>query len=316
MRSFVKTIMDLLAAAFVYVAALPLKFVAKHRQSLPRYQAACDQLGFQVRSNHYYEPTYSEADLPKNTDFERELPGLDLREAAQLAWLERFTFADELRAIPDTPSTDTGFGYRNNMYSYGDAEALYSIIRLEKPRRLIEVGSGHSTLCARLAIDANMRDDSGYTCEHICIEPFEVPWLERSPVRVIRERVQDVDLALFDTLQAGDIFFIDSSHVIRPHGDVLCEFLNIVPRLASGVHIAVDDIFTPRDYPERWLRADRRLWNEQYLLEAFLAFNSSFEVTLAVNWLKHNHLPEMQRAFPMMLANPWKNPGAFWFRRK
>jgi hypothetical protein len=60
-------------------------------------------------------------------------------------------------------------------------------------------------------------------------------------------RVQDVPLALFGELQAGDILFVDSSHVIRPFGDVLTEFQSIIPNLASGVLVHVHDIFTPRD---------------------------------------------------------------------
>jgi hypothetical protein len=129
-------------------------------------------------------------------------------------------------------------------------------------------------------------------------------------VDVVRERVEQIDLARFAELSANDILFIDSSHVIRPHGDVLREFNEILPILADGVLVQIHDIFTPRDYPEAWLRAERRLWNEQYLLEAFLAFNTRFRVLCAANWLKHNHWEAFSRACPMTTQS--HEPGAFW----
>jgi len=297
------------------IAAPGLRFIARHRASLPRFQRFADAAGFQIRTSHYYEPTYRESDLPADTNVERSLPAIDLGEAGQLALLRECRFADELRAIPLEQANPTEFGYRNPSYSFGDAEMLYNIIRLKRPSRIIEIGSGHSTLMAQHAIAANRRHDASYGCEHVCIEPYEMPWLERTGVTVLRERVEKLDLALFDTLGKDDILFIDSSHVIRPWGDVLKEIHEIIPRLASGVIIHVHDIFTPRDYPEPWLRTERRLWNEQYLLEAFLAFNRAFEVLSALNWLKHNHFDALAAACPMLAEHPDAEPGAFWFRR-
>ena len=304
---------DYAALGFAVAASPALRFVANNHDRLARFQRFSDRAGFQVRSSHYYEPTYAESHLPAETDIERSLPGLDLNESGQLDLLAHFTFADELAAIPLDKAGDETFGYRNDMYSFGDAETYYSMIRLKKPRRIIEIGSGNSTLMARLAIDANRRDDPPYECEQVCIEPYEMSWLEGTGVTVIRERVETIDIAVFAALQAGDFLFIDSSHVIRPWGDVLREFQEIVPGLNPGVLVHVHDIFTPRDYPERWLRHERRLWNEQYLLESFLAFNPRCEVVCATNWLKHHHWTALSRACPMMAAHPDHEPGAFWF---
>ena len=77
----------------------------------------------------------------------------------------------------------------------------------------------------------------------------------------------------------------------------------------------VHDIFTPRDYPESWLRHRRHLWNEQYLLESFLAFNGAFKIACSVNWLKHNHWTALTAACPMLGKHPQAEPGAFWFKR-
>lgn len=308
-----KTLADYGAIAYGMLNAPMLRFIARHRMALPRFQRFTDRAGFQLRSPHYYEPTYAEADLPPDTAAERALPGLDLNADEQLALLGRFTFAEELLAIPVERSGETEFGYGNPMYGFGDAESYYSFIRLFRPRRIIEIGSGNSTLIARKAVAANKREEPDYICHQTCIEPYEMPWLERTGATVIRERVETVAIETFDALEAGDILFIDSSHVIRPRGDVLREFLEIVPRLKPGVLVHVHDIFTPRDYPESWLREDRRLWNEQYLLEAFLAFNTRYRILCANNWLKHNHFEAFASAFPMMGRFPDHEPGAFWF---
>jgi hypothetical protein len=309
------TLADYGAAAFGAAASPVLRFIANNRAGLSRFQRLSDRAGFQLRSAHYYEPTYRESDLPDDTTGERDLPGIDFRAAAQLELLARCTFQSELSAIPLDKKGPAEFGYRNSLYEYGDAEMLYNMIRLHRPKRLYEIGSGNSTLMARLAIAANRAADPAYECEHLCVEPYEMPWLEQCGVTVLRERVEQVDLGLFDRLAAGDILFIDSSHVLRPRGDVLREYQEIVPRVAPGVLVHVHDIFTPRDYPEAWLRSQRRLWNEQYLLEAFLAFNSEFEIVSAVNWLKHNHFQAIAAACPMLALHPEAEPGAFWFRR-
>ncbi len=289
-----------------------LRFLARHRQALPRWQAFADRSGFQLRSDHYYEPTYAEAHLPRDTARERALPGIDLNAAGQLALLERFSYADELRTLPQEKPSPAEFGYLNPMFGPGDAEIYYSLIRTFRPRRIVEIGSGNSTLMALKAISANRADDATYRCDVTCIEPYEMPWLESTGVAVVRERVETVDLARFADLAENDILFIDSSHVIRPYGDVLREFQEILPGLAPGVLIHVHDIFTPRDYPEAWLRAERRLWNEQYLLEAFLAYNERFSVLCATNWLKHNHWEAFHRVCPMTGASD--EPGSFWMR--
>jgi hypothetical protein len=313
--SFLKSIADLGASAFGALASPALRFVGRHRGSLPRFQRLSDRLGFSVRTTHYYEPTYSEGDLPAGTDAERDLPGLDLDEAAQAALLARFDHAGELRAIAGAGKTDGGFSHDNPMYAFGDAETLYNMVRLKKPKRIFEIGSGYSTLMARAALAANEKDDPGYRCRHLCIEPFEAPWLEKSGVEIIRQRVETMDLALFDELGEDDILFIDSSHIIRPWGDVLFEFQRIVPRLGTGVLVHVHDIFTPFDYPEQWLRAERRLWNEQYLLESFLCFNSAFEIVLAVNFMSRRRPDDFARACPAWDEAGRPVGGAFWFRR-
>jgi hypothetical protein len=136
---------------------------------------------------------------------------------------------------------------------------------------------------ARNAIRKNNLDVENYSCKHICIEPYEMPWLKDIGVELIREKVENIELDFFQQLEENDILFIDSSHIIRAQGDVLYEFLEILPSLKIGVFIHIHDIFKPRDYPNHWLLDKHLLWNEQYLLEAFLSNNSDFKIIGSLN---------------------------------
>ena len=97
---------------------------------------------------------------------------------------------------------------------------------------------------------------------------------------------------------AGDILFIDSSHTVKIGGDVNYFFLEVLPRLKPGVIVHVHDIFFPFDYPRHWVMDELRFWSEQYLLQAFLSFNSEFEVLIANRYLAHYYLADFKRTFP------------------
>ena len=183
-----------------------------------------------------------------------------------------------------------------------------------KPRRIIEIGSGFSTLVAIKAIQRNREQLPDYQCEHICVEPYEAHYLESKDVTVIRQRVEDTDVCLFRKLQADDILFIDSSHVIRPQGDIVFEYLELLPILNPGVVVHVHDIFSPKNYPKEWLDDEIRLWNEQYLLEAFLTHNSDWEIIGALNFLLHHHFLKLKAACPSQVT-PERGAGSFYIRR-
>lgn len=269
---------------------------------------------FPVR-RHYYEPVVYRSDLRRPLDEERDIRGLDLNMGEQIELLKAFDFADELTRIPLNFEKKHSFFYYNGSFEVGDAEFLYNAIRHFKPRRVIEVGSGQSTLMARLAITKNESEDRQYNCRHVCIEPYEQPWLEQTGAEVLRSRVELCDLALFETLERNDVLFIDSSHVIRPQGDVLFEYLEVLGRLKPGVIVHIHDIFTPRDYLEKWIVKDQKLWDEQYLLEAFMCFNSEFRVIGALNYLAHNFRDALGAACPVFDQDSAAEPRSFWIAR-
>lgn len=283
---------------------------------LPVTRRVLEQVGLLPIRHHYYEPLVYRRDLRRPLQAERSISGLDLDVNEQLALLRQFHYAEELAAIPMDRGPDGRFYYSNGAFEAGDAEFLYAIIRLRKPRRVIEIGSGYSTLMAGAAIARNRAEDPAYQCDHLCIEPYEHRWLENAGFRVVRSRVEECGFEWFETLDENDVLFIDSSHVIRPQGDVLFEFLEILGRLKRGVLVHVHDIFTPRDYPEEFMLREHYLWNEQYLLEAFLVLNRDFRVIGALNHLWHHHRDTMLEQFPALRTRGDWEPGSFWITRR
>jgi predicted O-methyltransferase YrrM len=270
---------------------------------------------FPIR-DHYYEPLFNPRHLRAPLDAVRSLPGIDWNVPGQLALLDQFTYQDELRRIPLEPTGKLEFYLHNGGFEAGDAELLYSIIRLCKPRRIVEVGCGFSTLLAETAIRKNREENPTYGCTHVCIEPYERPWLEQVGVTVKRQLVETVDTTLFTSLGANDILFIDSSHVIRPQGDVLFEFLEVLPLLAPGVLVHVHDIWSPRDYPSTWVIDQVDLFNEQYLLEALLSCSQDFEVVAGINMLARDHTEALAAALPgFARERATCNPGSFWLKK-
>lgn len=262
--------------------------------------------------DHYYDPVINpKKHLIKSLREIRNLPGIDLNIDEQLAILTQFTYNHELIKFPVDEKEKFEFYYNNGFYESGDAEYLYNITRHTKPGKIIEIGSGYSTLIAQKALLQNRAEDPNYQYKHICIEPYEQPWLE-SKVEVVRKRVETIDKSFFEQLEANDILFIDSTHVIKPQGDVLFEYLEVLPLLKPGVIVHIHDIFTPRDYLDAWVIDEHRLWNEQYLLEAFLTFNAKFKIIGALNYLSHNYRDQFAAKHPVFSKQPGREIGGFW----
>lgn len=285
---------------------------------MPNAHRALDEFDIACVPYHYYQPVYNVADLPERTWTDEDpLLGLDMNLEGQLALLKRFDYGAELLGFPweEKPGDELGFYYDNGAYVEGDAEMLYSVIRHFRPRTLIEIGSGFSTRLAKSALDRNRA--AGADSRHVCIEPYEKPWLEGlGGTEVVRRRVEDVPPEFFRALQAGDILFIDSSHVLRTGGDVFHEYLRILPALSSGVIVHVHDIFFPFEYPRHWIQEQRWLWTEQYLLQAFLVYNSQFEVLLALSYLAHTQRQALADRAPIFAGRADSRPGGFWMRKR
>ena len=128
--------------------------------------------------------------------------------------MSKLNYTDEVSDIPTKKPKTLGYYLNNESFRSGDAEYWYQLIRLVKPKRIFEVGSGNSTLMGIRAIRKNTEGDPLYHCKHVCIEPYEMPWLEETGVTVLRRKIEDVDIGCFSEIEENDILFIDSSHII------------------------------------------------------------------------------------------------------
>jgi hypothetical protein len=270
--------------------------------------------GFHVTPVHFYQPIPDTQSLPQKLwDHPSELVGIDMNDSVQLDLLRnRFPkFRGEYEQFPTKPTGQPSrFHLNNDFFDGTDALVAYCMVRHFQPRLIIEVGSGFSSL---IAAEAAAKNKSSAL---ICIEPFPREFLrQRFPGlhSLIEKKVEDIDLDFFSQLGPGDILFIDSSHTIKIGGDVNYLFLEVLPRLRPGVIVHVHDIFLPFDYRRDWVLEEFRFWTEQYLLQAFLTFNSEFEVLMANSYLSHYHMEDLKTAFP---NSPWWGGGSFWMRRR
>lgn len=279
--------------------------LARHAMFLLQtHPALADDWGYHVRPIHYYEPLPDFREIPATpVPRRREPPAIDFSLPAQVTLLQRLgaQYAGEISALA---SGAGAFDFHNPYFAGVDAAAYYALVRDLKPAHVVEIGGGYSTRLAHAALEQNRAERS--SAQLTCIEPDPQPRLLEAalPIRLIRQRVQDVPADVFAELAPRDILFIDSSHVVTYGSDVCHEVLEILPRLEAGVWIHIHDIFFPHDYPDEWL-SRRIAFNEQYLVEGFLSFNRSFAVRASTHWLCLDH----PRAVDALCPAPLRPPG-------
>ncbi|PWT83766.1 MAG: hypothetical protein C5B58_06005 [Acidobacteria bacterium] len=273
-----------------------------------------EQHGFHVTPVHFYQPIPDTRSLPE-TLWERpsKLVGIDMNESTQLDLVrQRFLkFRDEYEQLPTEPTEKPARFYLNNgLFGGLDALVAYCMVRHFQPRSIVEIGSGFSSLILSEALTKNNNPNL------VCIDPSPQDFLSHGPPgldSLIEKRVQEIDFDFFSQLNSNDILFIDSSHTVKIGGDVNYLFLEVLPRLKPGVIVHIHDIFLPFDYRRDWVMEQFRFWTEQYLLQAFLTFNSEFEVLMANSYLNHYHEEELKATFPTLQST---RSGSFWMRRK
>jgi predicted O-methyltransferase YrrM len=275
------------------------------------------EFGF-VPPGHFYSPLPSLAEIKRDESkifgsIPRSIPGLELHESEQLKLLEKFLHY--YQSIPFPPHKTEGLRYyfENPAYSYSDAIFLHCMIRHLKPRQIIEIGSGFSS-CATLDTNELFFDGS---LKITSIEPYPellmslIKEEDKNKIKVIPQRLQDVELNEFKILEANDILFIDSTHVSKINSDVNRIFFEILPVLSAGVYIHFHDVFFPFEYPKGWVY-EGRAWNEMYILRAFLQYNCKFHIVLMNTFMTHFHEPFFREKMPLCLKNPG---GSIWVRK-
>lgn len=268
------------------------------------FQAVQEQFGLSVTPEHFYFPVPSLKAL-KAKDWKACLPcgafdfrleeQLDLLRTELLPYMAECGFSEGGASNGDAHL----FHFNNGFFEHVDAEIAYSIIRWRKPKRIVEVGSGNTTLLLAAAVRRNSTE--GFPTEFVAVEPYPPPYLQNGLpglTQLIPTCVQQTSLGLFRSLEANDILFIDSSHVVSMDSDVLHEILHILPQLAPGVLVHFHDIFAPLDYPEKFVKTNLCFWGEQYMLESFLSFNWAFKVLWAGSAMQRFHPMALHEAFP------------------
>ena len=327
-NQFTKTLILILKkiapiADFVLILlVLPSSFILKiyrrygaHR--LPKTTKLLKQVGVFPIIDHYHEPLFNDKHLKIDLNKKRNLPGIDFNCQKQIKFLNKLNHGEEfINFVKEEKKSNNlnNFNLNNGSFAPGDSDFLYQFIRFTKPNKIIEVGGGSSTLIINRAVDHNNREQKNKT-NHVCIEPFEQPWLESlKNVDIVRDKIENATINWEKDLEQNDLLFIDSSHVIRPQGDVVFEFLEVLPKLKKGVIIHVHDIFTPYDYPDHWLRKNIFLWNEQYMLEAILGNSFRYEIIASLNLLKKEYFSELKKVCPHL--ETFHDPGSIYFKIK
>jgi len=252
---------------------------------------------------HYYSPI-PEINILKIKDFENhKISALDLDKDNHLSLiLELSHFKNEYNLI-----TNPGL-------STVDSTILYCLVRKNKPKKIVEIGSGHSTKIILLAMEKNLKD--GFPCSLIAIEPFPKNFLKQinnSNFKLIVKKIQDVNQSeITDT----EMLFIDSSHVSKFNSDVNTEIFEIIPKLEIGTLIHWHDIMIPGDYPENWLRYENKFWNESYLIHAFMLYNESFKIVWASRYMQMFNLNIIKDHYDNIdFNNLDEQLSSFWIKR-
>lgn len=213
-------------------------------------------------------------------------------------------FAD----FADETANDVGYRLDNGFFSSPDAEVLYTMVRLHKPGKIVEVGSGNSTRITRQAII-----DGGLDTHLTCIDPCPRADLGRCADKIFLQPAERLaDHEVFRSLADGDLLFIDSSHELRPGNDCVALFLRVLPALPSGVLVHVHDVFLPYDYPPYLADVGMTECTEQYFVHAMLMTDSDFDVLWASQHLIRSD-DRISRILPKALPR-WAT--SLWLRKR
>jgi Methyltransferase domain len=238
----------------------PIRLRLSHLKAQFLTMARLRDAGFFVRYDHVGSvpetiPPYPEVEVL----FESARPGIERMLQAMAGYLPVF----------ENAVATSGFDWTSTMFSPFDTMAAYTVVRQAAPSRVLEIGSGSSTLALVRAVA-----DAGGTGTVTCIDPAPRRDISGLEVELHQRVLAQDDITLVDDFGEGDVLFIDSSHIMLPGMDVDLQFNRMFPRLAPGVLVHVHDIFLPDNYPQSWRP---RWYSEQNALIGWL-LSGYFEV--------------------------------------
>ena len=276
-----------------------------------------EECGACVPFNHYESPYVQNLDFYQR-ELERDnanvLYGIDFNTGYQLSFLNKMKeYRDDFYSRIEQQD-NLRYEPENGWFNVSDAFLLYSMMRKFKPKKVIEIGSGYSTCVMLDTNDAYLENPATITC----IEPYpdrlfqKIKESDRKHIKIYEDFVQNVPISEFEQLEAGDILFIDSSHIVKPGSDITLEYFQILPRLQEGVLVHIHDIFYPFTYPEDWIRQGRA-YNEAFIVRALLMNNSEYEILFFNDMITKKYEEEYKE---LCRNDKAISGGSLWIRKK
>ena len=269
-------------------------------------------------AGHYHSPIPSRDEVLDYIESKKstnsEPVGVEMNADGQYNLLNEYALFYKDLPFPEEQTPGIRFYYRNDWFGYSDAIFLYCFLRKYTPKKIVEVGSGFSSAVMLDSIDL------------VYTRRPEITFIEQNPdrlisllkegdrqqIKLIDDRIHNVPGDVFLTLEAGDLLFVDSSHVVKCGSDLQLLMFEILPYLQPGVFVHFHDVFYPFDYPSEWLK-EGRYWNENYFLRAFLSYNSEWRIVF-FNGYVHRIFGELMREkMPLCAKNPG---GSLYIQRK
>lgn len=268
---------------------------------------------------HFYspvtDPALVEAHLARVRPG-RPTPGLRIDPDAMTELWRSFAPWLDPKPFPDEKQAGRRYWFQNPAFGPGDGAVLHCMLRKFQPRRIVEVGSGYSSLCTLETAERFLPETTTLTFIEPRPELLNDLLAEAEPkreVEILPIPVQEAPLSVFEALEANDVLFIDSTHVLKTGSDVVFELFEVLPRLKSGVLVHFHDIGWPFEYTRRWAVDQNRSWNEAYGLRAFLTFNRSFDIVFFNDYFRRVRREEVERVAPWVLSNAG---ASIWLQRR
>jgi len=259
-----------------------------------------DKLGVHILPKHYYTSVPDHKWLRENKAVwcrRVDMSGVWWDLDKQLAWV-REQCSDYLDEVRDFTVYSDATKYSNGL-GYGpiESQVLHCVCRSLKPKRVIEVGCGVSTVCMLHALRLNAAETlSEFTLT--CVDPFPAAAPSgRQGVEMVSAMVQALPLTFFDRLEAGDLLFIDSTHSVKTGSEVPYLYLEVLPRLKPGVVVHIHDVFLPYLYQPEVL-THYIDWQESALVLALLKGNANIRVLCCLSALHHDAPTQLETVIP------------------
>jgi hypothetical protein len=266
------------------------------KRALFRVFLALERVGVHVLPRHFYSSIADRGWLARNPELWRRpfsVPAVETDLDGQIAWLQKCCspYLEEVSGFSFLPRLEAlGISFR---YGLIEAQVLHCVVRTHAPPRVVEVGGGASTALIADAVARNVAEDRAET-QILTIDPYPSPALARLPrVTLLAEPAQTASGAVFEALSAGDLLFIDSTHVVKTGSELSRLYLEVLPSLPPGVIVHIHDIYLPY-LSSPWVLSDFWDWQESTLLAALLVDNARLEVLCCQSAL-HTAAPDRLR---------------------